>query len=313
MEYGLRATEMPELTSLRLGYGGPPKQSRMRIFQSAIVVISVAAVTALAAQDQQPRSRPGWPCVGKPDPSYFTVAEGSGGQVFLFDPSEVGDSSVVMIAAMKHEETVFRAAGTLAEGVHEFSIPVDSTIESAMFSVSLQCLQVVEIVRPSGDELRANDPGVEYHQFQAGRVVTLAKPTPGGWTVRVAGKGMFFLVLQAKTDLSLDRVSFVEPGGRPGHEGLFPIKGSPKRGVAQQLEVELSGVVQGPRFRFISSAAETIQDLTLEPQGGAGEDRSFLGEVTPRARQFRLAVSGVDARGFAFQRVHAPLFTAEAR
>ena len=278
-----------------------------------MVVLFIAIATTLVAQDQQPRSRPGWPCVGKPDPSYFTVAEGSGGQVFLFDPSEVSESSALMIGAMKHEETVYRAAGTLAEGVHEFSIPVDSAIESAMFSVSLQCLQVVEIVRPSGDELRANDPGVEYHQFQAGRIVTLPNPTPGAWTVRVAGKGMFFLVLQAKSELTLDRVAFVEPGGRPGHEGLFPIKGAPRRGVAQKLEVEMSGAFRNPRFRFVTSAAELIQELPLEAQEGSSGEQSFLGDVTPSARQFRLAVSGQDGRGFPFQRVHAPLFTAEAR
>ena len=285
----------------------------MRLFQTTIVLVVVSISSILVAQDQQPRSRPGWPCVGKPDPSYFTVAEGSGGQVFLFDPSEVGESSALMIGAMKHEETVYRAAGTLAEGVHEFSIPVDSAIESAMFSVSLQCLQVVEIVRPSGDELRANDPGVEYHQFQAGRIVTLPNPTPGAWTVRVAGKGMFFLVLQAKSELTLDRVAFVEPGGRPGHEGLFPMKGAPRRGVAQKLEVEMSGAFRNPRFRFVTSAAELIQELPLEAQEGSSGEQSFLGDVTPSARQFRLAVSGQDGRGFPFQRVHAPLFTAEAR
>jgi len=285
----------------------------MRLFHTTIVLVVVSISSILVAQDQQPRSRPGWPCVGKPDPSYFTVAEGSGGQVFLFDPSEVGESSALMIGAMKHEETVYRAAGTLAEGVHEFSIPVDSAIESAMFSVSLQCLQVVEIVRPSGDELRANDPGVEYHQFQAGRIVTLPNPTPGAWTVRVAGKGMFFLVLQAKSELTLDRVAFVEPGGRPGHEGLFPMKGAPRRGVAQKLEVEMSGAFRNPRFRFVTSAAELIQELPLEAQEGSSGEQSFLGDVTPSARQFRLAVSGQDGRGFPFQRVHAPLFTAEAR
>ncbi len=285
----------------------------MRLFHTTIVLVVVSISSVLVAQDQQPRSRPGWPCVGKPDPSYFTVAEGSGGQVFLFDPSEVGESSALMIGAMKHEETVYRAAGTLAEGVHEFSIPVDSAIESAMFSVSLQCLQVVEIVRPSGDELRANDPGVEDHQFQAGRIVTLPNPTPGAWTVRVAGKGMFFLVLQAKSELTLDRVAFVEPGGRPGHEGLFPIKGAPRRGVAQKLEVEMSGAFRNPRFRFVTSAAELIQELPLEAQEGSSGEQSFLGDVTPSARQFRLAVSGQDGRGFPFQRVHAPLFTAEAR
>jgi hypothetical protein len=294
--------------------GVPNFSSGVLNVSSGITIAALLLSATSFAQQQQPSTtRPGWPCVGKPDPSYFTVAEGSGGQVFLFDPSEVGESSVLMIGAMKHEETVFRAAGTLDEGVHEFSIPIDSTIESALFSVSLQCLQVVEIVRPSGDELRANDSGIDYHQFQAGRIVTVAKPTPGAWTVRLAGKGMFFVVLQAKTDLTLDRVAFVEPGGRPGHEGLFPIKGSPKRGMAQRLEVEMSGPVQKPAFRFISSAGETIQDVSLRSQPTAGDGLEFRGEVTPSARQFRLAVSGVDPRGFPFQRVNAPLFTAEAR
>src|SRR5262245_59171105 len=299
--------------TFRSAFACPRGRLLMRLFHTTITLVVVAISTILVAQDQQPRSRPGWPCVGKPDPSYFTVAEGSGGQVFLFDPSEIGESSVLNIGAMKHEETVFRAAGTLAEGVHEFSIPIDSTIESVMFSVSLQCLQVVEIVRPSGDELRENDPGVDYHQFQAGRIVTLPMPTPGTWTVRVAGKGMFFLVIQAKTDLSLDRVTFVELAGGPGHEGFFPIKGSPKRGVAQKLEVTVSGTIRDPAFRLVSSSAETIQPLSLQPEVQGSEEHTFLGDVTPRAPQFRVVVSGVDARGFPVQRVHAPLLTAEAR
>jgi hypothetical protein len=82
--------------------------------------------------------------------------------------------------------------------------------------------------------------------------------------------------------------------------------------VAQRLEVTLSGTLRDPVFRFVSSSAETIQQLSLQRQEG-GDERDFLGEVTPTARQFRLAVSGVDARGFAVQRVHAPLFTAEPR
>ena len=59
-----------------------------------VLAFSVTAMAVLpgAAQDQQPGSRPGWPCNGRPDPSYFRIAEGSGGQFFLFHPSEVADS-----------------------------------------------------------------------------------------------------------------------------------------------------------------------------------------------------------------------------
>lgn len=268
---------------------------------------------AALAQDQQPRERPGWPCVGRPDPTYFRTAEATGGSVFLFDKSEIGESAALMIATSRHEETIFRAAGSLNEGMHEFSIPVDSAVESVLFSVSLQCLQVADITTPEGAELRANDPGVDYHQFQAGRIVTIAKPTPGAWRVAVSGRGMFFLVVQARTDLTLDAVRFVEPGGRPGHEGLFPIKGSPRRGVKQTLEVGLSGKAHDVSFRFISSQGEPIQTLALSlspEEGGTDDDRTYVGDVTPTASEFRLLVSGVDARGFPFERVHAPLFTA---
>ncbi len=271
----------------------------------AMMLLASAAV----AQDQQSHERPGWPCVGRPDPTYFRTAEATGGQVFLFDKSEVGDSAALMIATSRHEETIFRAAGSLNNGVHEFSVPVDSTVESVLFSVSLQCLQVADITTPAGAELRANDPGVAYHQFQAGRIVTVARPAPGAWKVAVSGSGLFFLVVQAKTELSLGSSRFVEPGGRPGHEGMFPIKGAPKRGVPQTIEVGLHGSARDVAFRFVSTQGEAIQLLALTPEeGGSEDDRTYAGLVTPRAAEFRLLVSGVDARGYPFERMNAPLF-----
>lgn len=270
----------------------------------------LTAAATLAAQDQQPRSRPGWPCVGRPDPTYFRTAEATGGQVFLFDHSEVGHSAALVLAEQGHDETIFRIAGSLEDGLHEFTIPIDSTVESAFISVSLQCLQVVEIATPSGALLRDTDPGVDYHQFQAGRIVTIKKPSPGSWKVTVSGKGMFFLVAQAKSDLSLDDARFVEEGGRPGHEGLFPIKGQPRRGAPQMFEVSMSGAPNASDFAFFSSQGELLQRLTLSLEDGSrGDNRTYLGKVTPQATEFRLAVTGLDARGFHFERMKAALIT----
>jgi hypothetical protein len=110
---------------------------------------------------------------------------------------------------------------------------------------------------------------------------------------------MFFLVAQAKSDLSLDDARFVEEAGRPGHEGLFPIKGQPRRGVQQMLEVRMSGAPSASGFAFYSSQGELLQRLTLAAEDGAsGDDRTYVGKVTPEASEFRLAVTGLDARGF---------------
>ena len=275
------------------------------IGRTAILV--VAATAALVAQDQQPRSQPGWPCVGRPDPSYFRIAEATGGQVFLFDKSEIGSSAILAIAAGRYDETVFRAAGSLVDGRHEFSFPIDSAVDEVMVSVSLQCLQSVEIVTPSGQLLQHTGAG-EFHAFRAGRIVTLPHPEPGGWRVRVAGHGMFFLVVQAKSELSLDRVEFVRDGGRPGHEGLFPTHEAPLAAVPQLLAIDVRGNISDVHARLVTSAFEEITALPLREPSSDGVGHEFVAEVTPPATAFRVVVSGVDALGLPFQRVHAPLF-----
>jgi hypothetical protein len=108
--------------------------------------------------------------------------------------------------------------------------------------------------------------------------------------------------------LSIDEARFVEEGGRPGHEGLFPIKGQPRLGIPQMLEVRMSGSPNASGFAFYSSQGELLQRLTLSLEdGGSGDDRTYLGQVTPRAREFRLAVTGIDAKGFRFERMKPAL------
>lgn len=277
-----------------------------------LAMLAVGAA-ALVAQDQQPRSQPGWPCVGTPDPSYFRVAEATGGQVFLFDKSEIGSSAIPTIAARRHEETLFRAAGSLVDGRHEFAFPIDSTIESMMISVSLQCLQSVDVITPSGQVLQQTAAN-EFHGFRAGRIVTLLQPMPGAWRVRVAGRGMFFLVVQAKSELSLDRVEFVREGGRPGYEGLFPTHEPPRAGVPQWLAIGFSGQVSNVTARLVTSPFEEIATLRLpESSSASADEQELVVQVTPPSLAFRVVVSGLDAIGLPFQRVHAPMFEPTAR
>ena len=240
----------------------------------AAVAVSALAMAALAAaagaQDQQSGSRPGWPCAGRPDPSYFRIAEGSGGQFFLFHPSEVGDSGALMAAAMSHGATVLRAGGQLAAGLHDFAVPVDR-VDSLLFSLSVQCLQVAEIVRPSGAVLQAADPGVEYHQYEAGSIVTVLRPDPGEWRVRIVrhppvprhcpGQGRSL---------------------RSRGRGSCP-EGPLQAGVARVLRFSARTDAQDVQARLVTQG---FQDLAAIPlrivRDETGED--FVGELTPPAR-----------------------------
>ncbi len=275
------------------------------------LVLAVLLAGGLAAQTQASKTGPVWPCTpGRAiDPTYVKVAEETGGQVFLFDRSEAARSLVLTRESMTHKETVFRASGTLAAGYRDMQFPVDSTIESLLFSVSLQCGQSVTLYRPSGAELDASAPGVEDNRFRSGRIVVMARPEPGTWQVRIVGMGMYFAVVQANSDVALHGVRFVEAGGRPGHEGYFPMTTPLRLSVQQMLSASVSGGgVTG--FRMIDSAAGTLQALELAADAATGNDRDFYGPVTPGHPAFRIMVEGRDAKGYAYQRVDPKLFHA---
>jgi len=267
---------------------------------------------AASAQTQRPESKPGWPCVaGKTiDPSYVQVSEATGGQVFLFDRSEAGRSLVLVRNTSKHEDTIFRSTGTLSTGSREFSIPVDSTVESLMVSVSLQCLQSITVYRPGNTEVHGGEPDVDENRFKSGLILILAKPVAGPWRVRIAGIGMFFAVVTAKSSISVDRAEFVELAGRPGHEGLFPVKGPVRKGEQRTLSVALRAPAGDKHFRLVDLAGETLETLDLKPLFEDADQNEFSGAFVLKHSPFRLAVQGMDEAGYPYQRVLARTFEA---
>ena len=278
----------------------------MHIVPTLLILIAAWLPAQARNQDQQPRYQPDWPCVGRPDPSYVRVAEATGGQVFLFHPSELGQSAALALGAQE-QETLFRAAATLDDGMHEYTIPVDTTVESMRVSVSLQCLQITEIARPDGSLVQAADPSVEYQQFQAGRIVTVQQPAAGAWHVRVSGRGLLFLVVQGRSAVSLDSVQLVDESRRPGDERSSPAGQPPKAGVRRMLRIAVSGRLADVRARLVTSAFYDLQPLTLRPAEFTEDSQVFLAEFDPPRSPFRVVVSGADDRGLPLQRVHPPL------
>jgi hypothetical protein len=256
---------------------------RFTIFLAVCVCLPFEAVAQPASSQQS--SRPGWPCAGKVDPVYVTTAEATGGKVMLFHPTEVEGAAVDSRASRAHDETVFRAAGQLAEESYEFMIPIDSTIESAYFFVSVQCLHAVTLMTPSGQQLVTGTAGVEYHQFEAVRLFVVPRPVPGVWKVTAAGRGFFSMIVTAKSDLSLDNVVFAN-------------------GLA---EATLSGSVRHAGFQFVAANGAPIRALQLNLEEESLERRKYRGQVVRPRADFRLAVSGLDANGFPFQRMESRL------
>lgn len=236
------------------------------------------------------------------------VSEGSGGQVFLLDPSEVGSSATLLMASSGLDETLRRIVGDLDPGTRSIDVNVDTSVERVLFSISLQCLQEIEIVRPSGAPVAAADPGVTWTAFQAGRQVGVQKPEPGLWKVRLAGKGLLFLVVHARASLALDQVRLVRQGGRPGHEGTFPDDTPLVPGTSRLMQITLSARVTDATFELRGSTDEIVGVVPAARQPGSDDDQTYLSEFRVPHVPFRVIVTGRDAAGNTVQRAQRALF-----
>jgi len=203
----------------------------------------------------------------------------------------------------KHRDTIYRSTGVLSTGSREFTFPVDSTVESLMVSITLQCLQSIAVIRPSNTEAGAGEPNVDDNRFKSGAILIVNKPEAGTWKVRIAGIGLFFVVAQAKSDIALNRVEFVEPRGRQGHEGYFSVQRPLHMGETHILLVKVDAPPGETKFRLIDSAGETLEPVVMTPVDDNGDKREFSSTFALKHSAFRVAVEGRDEAGYAYQRV----------
>ena len=257
----------------------------------------LAMAAFLAAQQQPSAPRSGWPCTGRLDPSYFRVAEGTGGHLLLLAPDEIGDSASLLLAFTSHPQTIFRLAGSVTPGLHDFQVPIDPSVESVVFSVSVQCLDSAYILDPSG-ALASGDAVTYRSTFRAERMVIVSQPQPGMWTVRIAGSGVAGVTVQAKSPLGIAGVEF---SGAAGSTTFTPL---PTFGVENTARLRIGRIAQ-PRASQVSGVGEPVGSLPLSPGETAG---TYLSRFQPDAGGFRVMVVGRDEQGFDVQRMYAPLF-----
>ena len=275
--------------------------------KSAILLFLLSALTA---NDPQQSNSKGWPCSSKIDPSYIMIAEESGGQIQMFQPSEASGSLTLMESKLAgNEETIYRTSGEM-NGDLEANILIDSSIESVTLSAFVQCMKNVAIYDPSGAEFLSGTANSKDNKFISGRIVTLKKPAKGRWKIRMEGTGYSSIIAEAKTDLTL-QARFVEIGGRPGHEGYFPIQRQPKRNIEEKLSVELGTQIRDAQLIILSREGNVLQKLPLQSPQNTEDSTEYICPLTLQDEKFRIQVSGIAQNGEPFERIDPRLFHAQ--
>lgn len=263
----------------------------------AVVAVLVVSLRA-GAQPQTPRTRAGWPCGARLDLSYFQIAEGTGGHLLLLAPAEIADSATLLAGLGDHPQTISRTAGAIQSGLQEFVVPVDSSVDTVLFSMAVQCLQTAEVVRPSGAPAIGDDV-TDLSNFRAQRMVIVRQPQPGNWKVRIAGSGIGAIVVQARSAIGIVQVDFARDPG--GSFGAVPIAG-----VENVVRIRMDGDPADVRAQLVDGALQRVADLGLDAGDAGG---TFIARITPGAAPFRVQVTGRDREGRTVQRLSAPLLT----
>jgi hypothetical protein len=209
--------------------------------------------------------------------------------------------------------TVLWATGVLDRRPQTFDIPVDSVTKRITFAFSVDTKGTTLILRqPSGGIIVQPSAYTEITELNCGRIITSITPEQEAWRAEITGSGRFWIEAQAQSDIYFISAQFVKTGGRPGHEGLFKISGQPLAGIPATLQASLSAKeVQTTEFRLVTERGDPIQELQMK---AASADRTFLefvGTFQPPQLPFRVAVTGLDASGHAYQRFFPSLFHAE--
>jgi hypothetical protein len=261
----------------------------------ATVLLAIGGLSA-APQEQTAKPRAGWPCGARLDPTYFELAEATGGHVVLVPPAELGNSATLLTALDDHRQTLFRLAGDLKTGVHAFRVAVDPSVESLVVSISVQCLQTADVIDPSGVSV-GGDNVTDLSNFTGVRMVIVKRPAAGTWTLRVAGNGIGAVVVQARSNLALGQLDFAAAGS----SDFGPV---PLPGVENIVRFTVIGRTRGLEARLVNAAFRTIAPLTLAAGDTPG---TYVSHFIPGAEGFRVAITGTDEADAPFQRVDASL------
>jgi len=168
------------------------------------------------------------------------------------------------------------------------------------------------IVRPGGAVVADGSAGVKLQTFSHMTIATIQSPAAGNWRIDFEGAGMYSVSahVHAAAEESAPQLvdfDFVEVGGRPGHEGLFPIKREVMKGESITCQMAVSGATSGVQLAFVTGDDKPIGTVPMDSE--PGDNEHFQGRCVVPNMPFRIVVTGRDHMGQLFRRTDSPLRT----
>ena len=239
------------------------------------------------------------------DPAYFSVANATGGQVFVLGRGEAGTVTRLSdILARNSAVDLENRQGTVANGTTT-TIPfsVDSSMTKLNVSYSNIETTTLALIGPDGVTVTSATPGVTTIPLSRGVIYSMTTPQVGVWKAVIGGIGQYSLLVSGESALALDDFRFAEVAGREGHQGYFPIIGLPQLGKSYKAIARVSGAPSSVSFELRDLSGAIIKSFSLSDTDA--EPDYLAGDVSIPSQSFRVYALGTAPSGTSFQRLIA--------
>ncbi|KAK6352864.1 hypothetical protein TWF696_004864 [Orbilia brochopaga] len=239
------------------------------------------------------------------------VAAETGGHVIKVSEDEDIEKAADFLKMLSNPdlaEVLSVGGAAQKDDVVNYTFPIDSTLESLLFSTS--GVSSFELFSPDGSRYPL-DPSMNKNirvrelSDNIALNISILVPPAGTYTVSLKCSGDYTLSISGKSDLFLVGFRFTEMRGRPGHEGAFPIFGSPVTGQSSLAEAWMHGNFSKGAFefrakqnKFIAEQSSIKIDSELSHHGTRFEGQSS----SIPADDFMVYMKGVNDQGEEFQR-----------
>ena len=249
---------------------------------------------------------------------FFELSAASGGDFYFWAPGEFAASAATLQIPVT-ADAILLDYGTGDRFAKSYKIPVDSGIALLSIFAGAQRKDKFVLYRPDGRTTSANPAFVSAQKYRHMNIITVEKPERGMWSLEMSGTGYYAVAVRYANgngksssgrdeEIDLLDMKFVEPGGRPGHEGLFPVKGRVRAGESRLCRIKVAGAISEPVAEFVSRDNKILGRVKLRPLSPE-PDGELIGTAIVPPVPFRTRVSGRDTDGHLFQRVTSAIYT----
>ena len=225
------------------------------------------------------------------DPTYANVARQTGGQMLSVLPSEIIQTSSLMLGHLEWID-YYEAS----ESTHE-TFPVDASIKQLSIHLNAQAPTTIEIHPPKADQYT--------NSLQAIRLSSLCNlrisdPSPGQWSFTVQTSGHASVSIKAKTPIQFRRYQYQKSVN--GHHGPMMVTDKLAAGgqtSVMQLTLNEPSLYQLPLVLVVQNR---LRKMLAEYPANSIDREHYIAKFRIPTTESYAYIVGKDAQGYPFKR-----------